>query len=64
MANKIVDIMKNESNPKDCFYIPVTGQRQHLCITGGESLMVTGQTATIGIYEELERQGNCPSNDI
>ena len=24
--------------------------------------MVTGQTATIGIYEELERQGNLPGS--
>ena len=62
MANKIVDIMKNESNPEGLFLHPVTGQRQHLCITGGEPLMVTGQTATIGIYEELERQGNLPGS--
>ena len=62
MANKIVDIMKNESNPQGLFKHPVTGQSQHLCITGGEPLMVTGQTATIGIYEELERQGNLPGS--
>ena len=62
MANKIVDIMKNESNPEGLFLHPVTGQKQHLCITGGEPLMVTGQTATIGIYEELERQGNLPGS--
>ena len=62
MANKIIDIMKNESNPEGLFLHPVTGQRQHLCITGGEPLMVTGQTATIGIYEELERQGNLPGS--
>ena len=62
MANKIVDIMKNESNPEGLFKHPVTGQSQHLCITGGEPLMVTGQTATVGIYEELERQGNLPDS--
>ena len=39
LANKIVDIMKNESNPDGLFLHPVTGQRQHLCITGGEPLM-------------------------
>ena len=33
-----------------------------LVITGGEPLMATGQTATIGIYEELERQGNLPGS--
>ena len=62
LATKIIDIMKNESNPDGLFLHPVTGQRQHLCITGGEPLMITGQRATIGIYEELERQGNLPGS--
>ena len=48
--------MKNESNPAIIF-TSVTGQRQHLCITGGES-NGDRQMATVGIYEELERQGN------
>ena len=54
LANKLVDIMKNDSNPEGLFLHPVTKQRQHLCITGGEPLMITGQRATIGIYEELK----------
>ena len=62
LANKIVDILKTDSNPDGLFLHPVTNQRQHLCITGGEPLMVTGQTATIGIYEELEKQNNLPSS--
>ena len=62
LANKIVDIMRNESNPDGLFLHPITKQRQHLCITGGEPLMATGQMATVGIYEELERQGNLPGS--
>ena len=62
LANKLVDIMKNDSNPEGLFLHPVTNQRQHLCFTGGEPLMVTGQLASVGIYEELERQGNLPSS--
>ena len=62
LANKIVDILKTDSNPDGLFLHPVTNQRQHLCVTGGEPLMVTGQTATIGIYEELEKQNNLPSS--
>ena len=62
LANKIVDILKTDSNPDGLFLHPVTNQRQHLCITGGEPLMVTGQSATVGIYEELERQNNLPSS--
>jgi|TARA_A100001391_G_scaffold173909_2_gene136165 7-carboxy-7-deazaguanine synthase len=62
LANKIVDVLKTDSNPNGLFLHPVTKQRQHLCITGGEPLMVTGQTATVGIYEELARQSNLPSS--
>lgn len=62
LANKIVDILKTDSNPDGLFLHPVTNQRQHLCITGGEPLMVTGQSATVGIYEELEKQKNLPSS--
>ena len=62
LAQKIINVMKNESNPEGLFLHPVTQQRQHLCITGGEPLMVTGQRATIGIYEELKRQGNLPAS--
>jgi len=62
LANKIVDILKTDSNPDGLFLHPVTNQRQHLCITGGEPLMVTGQSATVGIYQELERQNNLPSS--
>jgi 6-pyruvoyltetrahydropterin 2'-reductase len=62
LANKIIDILKTDSNPDGLFLHPVTKQRQHLCITGGEPLMVTGQTATVGIYEQLEKQNNLPSS--
>ncbi len=62
LANKLVDIMKNDSNPEGLFLHPVTKQRQHLCITGGEPLMITGQRATIGIYNELKKQNNLPGS--
>ena len=62
LANKIIDVMRNESNPDGLFLHPITKQRQHLCITGGEPLLPTGQEATIGIYEELKRQDNLPES--
>jgi 6-pyruvoyltetrahydropterin 2'-reductase len=62
LANKIVDTIKTHSNPEGKFLHPTTNQRQHLCITGGEPLMVTGQMAFIGIYQELERQDNLPGS--
>ena len=61
LANKIVDVLKNEDNPEGKFLHPVSKQHQHLCITGGEPLMPTGQEATIGIYRELQKQDNLPS---
>ena len=62
LANKIVDVLKNEDNPEGKFLHPISKQHQHLCITGGEPLMPTGQEATIGIYRELQKQDNLPSS--
>ena len=62
LANKLVDCMKNESNPKGLFMHPVSKQHQHLCFTGGEPLMVTGQQAVVGIYNTLKKQGNLPGS--
>ena len=58
LANKIIDIIRTDSNPEGRFLHPVSQYRQHLCITGGEPLMITGQRAVIGIYNELHRQSN------
>jgi len=62
LANKIVDILKTDSNPEGKFLHPMSKQTQHLCFTGGEPLMVTGQMASVGIYEALEKQNNLPSS--
>jgi 6-pyruvoyltetrahydropterin 2'-reductase len=62
MANKIVDCIKNDSNQEVKFLHPVSKQNQHLCFTGGEPLMVTGQQAVVGIYNELKKQGNLPGS--
>ena len=62
LANKLVDAIKTDSNPTGQFLHPITKQRQHLCFTGGEPLMITGQRAVIGIYEELKKQNNLPGS--
>jgi len=62
MANKIVNCIKNDSNPQGKFIHPVSKQHQHLCFTGGEPLMVTGQQATVGIYNALKEQDNLPGS--
>jgi len=62
LANKIVDCIKNDSNPEGKFLHPVSKFNQHLCFTGGEPLMITGQQAVVGIYNELKRQNNLPGS--
>ena len=62
---KRVEIVKgntNDSNPEGKFLHPVSKFHQHLCFTGGEPLMVTGQQAVVGIYNELKRQDNLPGS--
>ena len=62
LANKIVNCMRNDSNPDGKFIHPVSKQHQHLCFTGGEPLMVTGQQAVVGIYNTLKEQDNLPGS--
>ena len=62
LADKVIDILKNESNPKGLFLHPVSGQHQHLCITGGEPLMPLSQQAFVGVYRELEKRDNLPAS--
>jgi 6-pyruvoyltetrahydropterin 2'-reductase len=62
LANKIVNILKNKSNPYGKFLHPVSKQYQHLCFTGGEPLMVQTQNASIEIYKELQKQSNLPGS--
>jgi 7-carboxy-7-deazaguanine synthase len=62
LADRVTDIMRNDSNPAGLFLHPVSGQHQHLCVTGGEPLMPLSQQAFIGTYRELERRGNLPQS--
>ncbi len=62
LADKIVDILRTDTNPNGLFLHPNSGQHQHLCFTGGEPLMITGQAASVGIYRSLEQRANLPSS--
>jgi 6-pyruvoyltetrahydropterin 2'-reductase len=62
LADKVMDVMRNDSNPDGLFVHPVSGQHQHLCITGGEPLMPQSQDAFVGVYKELEARGNLPAS--
>ena len=62
LADKVINILKNDSNPQGLFLHPVSGQHQHLCITGGEPLMPQSQQAFVGVYRELEKRDNLPAS--
>jgi len=62
LADKIVDILKTDTNTNGLFLHPNSRQHQHLCFTGGEPLMITGQAASMGIYRALEKRSNLPSS--
>ena len=62
LADKIVDAIKTDSNPDGLFLHPGSKQHQHLCFTGGEPLMVTGQAASMGIYKALKEKNNLPKS--
>lgn len=62
LAQEIVNSLKTDSNPSGLFLHPVTKQRQHFCVTGGEPLMKHGQEAFIGIMQELKKLNNLPAS--
>lgn len=62
LAQEIVNSLKTDSNPSGLFLHPVTEQRQHFCVTGGEPLMKHGQEAFIGIMQQLKKLNNLPAS--
>lgn len=59
ICDKLEDVLKHPSNPKGLFWHPKTGQRHHMCFTGGEPML--NQPAMVEIIEEFERRGNRPN---
>ena len=62
LAELIRKTISNESNPDGMFLHPATGQKQHMCFTGGEPLMMTGQIASTAILERFIEEGDIPSS--
>ena len=62
LADKIVNVLKTDTNMNGLFLHPNSRQHQHLCFTGGEPLMITGQAASVGIYRALEKKANLPTS--
>jgi organic radical activating enzyme len=52
LAGMITNSMRNEFNPNGLFNHPLSKQKQHFCLTGGEPLMPHGQECFIDIFDE------------
>lgn len=63
IAQRIVDSMKNETNPEGWFRHPKSMQHQHFCITGGEPLMPHAQEAFIDIFNTFRDMPGGPIPD-
>ena len=62
IVDRIIDMMKNESNPEGLFKHP-NGVWQHMCFTGGEPLMKHAQKAVPEILREFKaRNYNMPAS--
>lgn len=62
LAELIRKTIANESNPKGLFLHPVTNQKQHMCFTGGEPLLRTGQQCSVDIIQQFISEGDIPSS--
>jgi organic radical activating enzyme len=54
LADRIVNILKTDSNPDGLFRHPVSGQTSHLCFTGGEPLTPNTQDCIVNILNHLK----------
>ena len=62
LVDLIKETAKTETNPNGMFKHPESGQTAHMCFTGGEPLMPTGQQAFIEMWEEFKFDENVPSS--
>jgi len=53
IANRIVDVLRTDSNPNGYFTHPLSGQTSHLAFTGGEPLMKHAQQAATEVISVL-----------
>lgn len=60
IAQKIMDMLSNESNPNGTFVHEKSGQETHMCFTGGEPLLPRNQRAVIAILDAFKNIGGGP----
>jgi len=60
LVNRVMEVASNENNPQGLFKHPISGMKSDMCFTGGEPLMVTGQTASVQMMQHFEDMGNVP----
>ena len=62
LVDLIKETAKTETNPNGMFKHPESGQTAHMCFTGGEPLMPTGQQAFIEMWDEFKHDENVPKS--
>jgi 7-carboxy-7-deazaguanine synthase len=60
IADRMLDLIKTDTNPQGLLVHPRTGQDIHLCFTGGEPLMKHAQEAVIEVVDYLRVNKNSP----
>lgn len=60
IADEISNCMRSVFNPEGLFHHPKSGEEQHMCFTGGESLMKHAQEAVVEIMREFRSRNNIP----
>jgi len=61
IANKLENILCNDSNPHGKFQHPSTLQETHMCFTGGEPMMKHNQPGIVELMQEFSRRNNAPA---
>lgn len=60
IAQKIMGLLKNETNPQGLFKHPRSQQWTHMAFTGGEPMLRQNQRAIVGIMQAFEHMHNKP----
>lgn len=62
IKQRLQQALVTQTNPQGLFLHPHSGQRSHLCFTGGEPLMRHGQQNSIEVIAEFIKDGNIPQS--
>ena len=62
LCDKVSEYATNETNPEGKFLHPISKMKSHMCFTGGEPLMVTGQWCSVDMLRHFYEDDNIPGS--